>query len=128
MNNLETFLRKTIEAFSEGDEKFLLENVTNDICWKIVGERTLSGRSQFSDALEQMRGMPPMKIEVDNVILDNKAGIIEGIVTGRNRLGQEKQFGFCDVYRLADSDALKIKNITSYVIDISRHKRYRESC
>lgn len=129
MSKTEEFLRKINMAFAEGDDQFLLNNVTEDFCWKIVGERTISGKSEFSESLEQMREMPPMKIEIRNVIIEDGSGIIEGIVVGRNRTGQKKYFGFCDVYGLEGSgEEQKIRKMSSYVIDVSRHKQYKESC
>ncbi len=129
MSKTEEFLRKINKAIAEVDDQFLLNNVTDDFCWKIVGERTISGKSEFSEALEQMREMPLMKIDIRNVIIEDGSGIVEGIVVGRNRIGQKKYFGFCDVYSLEGTgEELKISKMNSYVIDVSRHKRYKESC
>ena len=52
---------------------------------------------------------------------------VEGVVIGKNRNGQKKYFAFVDVYQLDGGDDLKISNMTSYVIDVSKHKRYKES-
>lgn len=125
METKEDFLRQVNKAFVDGDEKFLLGHVTEDFCWTIVGEKTIGGKAEFSEALEHMRDMPPMKIAVNKVILQDNSAVIEGVVVGRNRIGQKKHFGFCDVYELADSGELRIKKMTSYVINVSRHKKYR---
>ena len=127
MDNKEDFLRQVNKAFTDGDEKFLLEHVTEDFCWDIVGERTIGGKAEFSEALEEMRDMPPMKISVNKVFSQQNSAVVEGIVVGRNRIGQKKHFGFCDIYELSDSGELKIRKMTSYVINVSRHKKYRES-
>lgn len=128
MMKREDFLRKVNQAFVDGDDQFLLDHVSDDFCWVIVGERTLSGKSEFADALHQMRETPPIEIDIENIILDDKAAIVEGIVVGRNRMGQKKQFGFCDVFWFSDMDDLKIRQMSSYVIDVSKHKQYKEKC
>jgi hypothetical protein len=124
MNTKEDFLREVNKAFMDGDENFLLNHVTDDFCWNIIGERTLGGKVEFSEALEHMRDMPRMKITVNRVILDEKLGVVEGTVVGRNRIGQKKRFGFCDIYQFDDREMLKINNLTSYVINVSRYKKY----
>jgi ketosteroid isomerase-like protein len=124
MESKDDFLRQVNQAFADGDEKYLLAHVTEDFCWNIIGERTLGGKAEFSEALEQMRDMPPMKIKVEKVILQENNGVVEGTVVGRNRIGQKKRFGFCDVYEFSDSEDLKIRKMTSYVINVSRYKKY----
>lgn len=128
MNPTEKFLRDVNKAFSEGDSQFLLNHITDDFCWVIVGEKTVGGRTEFSEALEEMQGMPPMNIDIQNVILADESAIVEGIVVGRNRNDQKKYFGFCDIYRLSEEKDPRISKITSYVIDVSKHKQYKESC
>ncbi len=128
MNPTEKFLRDVNKAFSEVDSQFLLNHITDDFCWIIVGEKTVGGRIEFSEALEEMQGMPPMKIDIQNVILTNESAVVEGIVVGRNRNDQKKYFGFCDIYKLSAEKDPKISKMTSYVIDVSKHKQYKESC
>ncbi len=128
MNPTEKFLRDVNKAFSEANSEFLLKHITDDFCWIIVGEKTVGGKIEFSEALEEMQGMPPMNIDIQNVVLADGSAVVEGVVVGRNRNDQKKYFGFCDIYRLSGDEDLKIKQMTSYVIDVSKHKQYRESC
>jgi ketosteroid isomerase-like protein len=128
MDPKEEFLRKVNKAFAEGDSDFLLNHVSDDFCWVIVGEKTVGGKTEFSEALERMKDLPPMNIHIQHVISHNNCAIIEGTVIGKNRIGQKKYFGFCDVFYLEGSDNYKIKKMTSYVVDVSKHKQYRENC
>lgn len=126
MNEKEKFLRDVNNAYSEGDEDFFMKHITDDICWEIVGEKDISGKAEFKEVLDQMKEMPAVDIEVDNVFFNDSHGIVEGVVVSRNRLGQKKHFGFCDIYKFAEGNELRISAITSYVIDISRHIQYKE--
>lgn len=128
MNRSEEFLRKINQAFVDGDKKFLMESVTSDFCWNIVGEKLIGGKNEYSDALDNMQKMPPMTIKVGKVVISENTGVVVGLVTGRNRLGQKKQFSFCDIYELEENPDLKIRQMTSYVIDVSKHKQYKETC
>lgn len=127
MKNVEQFIVDVNQAFSEGNSEYLLNHITTDFCWIIVGERTVGGKTEFSEALKEMQDMPPMKISVDNIISTEKSAVVEGTVIGRNKNGQKKHFGFCDIYWLSGDKEIKIKRITSYVIDVSKHKQYKES-
>lgn len=128
MKEKEEFLREVNRAYAEGDEKWFMDHITDDICWVIVGEKDIGGKSEFKEVLEQMKEMPALNIEVENIYVANTHGIVEGVVISRNRLGQKKHYGFCDIYKFAEGKDLRISTITSYVIDISRHLQYRESC
>lgn len=126
MAEKEEFLKEVNRAYAEGDMDFLLNHITDDLCWIIVGEKDIAGKSEFSEVIQQMQEMPSMEIEVDNIIINDRYGIVEGVVISRNRLGQKKHFGFCDIYGFQEGPQLMINSIKSYVIDISRHLRYKE--
>lgn len=124
----EDFLREINRAYAEGNEEFFMDHITDDICWTIVGEKDIGGKAEFKEVLDQMKEMPALEIEVENLHVTNSHGIVEGVVISRNRLGQKKHFGFCDVYQFEEGEKLRISSINSYVIDISRHLQYRERC
>lgn len=127
MDTIEKFLREVNEAISDLNTDYLLENITNDFSWTIIGKKKVSGKTEFTEALEQMKGFPHMKIRIDNVMTDGNKATVEGIVVGKNRNGQKKYFAFADIYELELENNPQIKNITSYVIDVSKHKQYKES-
>lgn len=127
MDLTEKFLREVNKAFQDGDKEFLLNSITDDFCWNIVGEKLVGGRSEFSEAIEQMNTTPTMKIQVKNVIVNKQDAIVEGIVIAHNRKNQKKYFSFCDVFTLANTKEPKIRKMRSYVIDVSKHKQYREN-
>ena len=128
MTEKEKFLREVNNAYENVDEQFFMERITYDINWEIVGEKDISGKAEFKEVLDRMKEMPPVEIEVQNVFFDHLHGIVRGVVVSRNRLGQKKHFGFCDIYKFAEGEKLRISGITSYVIDISRHIQYKENC
>lgn len=128
MEEKEKFLKEVNKAYAEGNAQFLMDHITDDICWEIVGEKYIQGKTEFQEVLDQMKEMPPMDIDVDNIIVSEHYGIAEGVVKSRNRLGQKKHFGFCDIYKFIEGPEIKISNIKSYVIDISRHIQYKEQC
>lgn len=128
MAGREEFLRKVNRAYAEGNIDFLLDHISEDLCWVIVGEKDIAGKSEFKEVIQQMQEMPSMEIKVENIITNDHYGIVEGVVVSRNRLGQKKHFGFCDIYKIHEGTHFMISEIKSYVIDISRHLQYKEHC
>lgn len=126
MKEKEKFLRDVNKAYARGNSDFFMKHITDDICWEIVGEKIIGGKNEFQEVLNHMQEMPSMEIMVDNIIINDQFGIAEGVVISRNRLGQKKHFGFCDIYKFAEGEEIKISNIKSYVIDISRHIQFKE--
>ena len=55
MNATEKFLREVNQAFSEGNTDFLLNKISDDFCWTVVGEKTISGKTEFTEAMEKMK-------------------------------------------------------------------------
>ena len=127
MNTIEQFIREVNEAISDVNTDYLLDKITDDFCWTIIGEKTVSGKTEFSEAMDQMRGLPKMKISIEKVMTDQQCATVEGVVVGKNRNGQKKYFAFADIYELEGANDPKIKKLTSYVIDVSKHKQYKES-
>ena len=68
MGDRNKFLRQLNEAFAECNTKFLTDSVTDDIQWKIVGEKTISGKVDFENSLEKMRLGGPLNITVQDII------------------------------------------------------------
>lgn len=126
MDQREKFIREINKAFSIGNAEFLLQKISPDFQWVIVGEKTVGGKTEFSQALDQMREMPPMSIDIHKITNAGDVSVVEGIVAAKNKNGQKKYFGFCDIYTFTQDSDLKIKSMTSYVIDVSKHKQYKE--
>ena len=118
MNNpKEEFLRKFNEAFLENDIPFILESVTNDVHWEMVGDRTLKGRSElkeFFDTMDESAGLEALDIQ--HIITHGKLGSANGTMKMKDKSGKLIQYGFCDVYEFSGFKNPKIKTLTSYMV------------
>lgn len=126
MDQKEKFIREINKAFSSGNVDFIAGKISPDFLWVIVGEKTVGGKTELTEALEQIRELPPMNIDIHKILNSGNTSVVEGTVEAKNRNGQKKYFGFCDIYNFTESPDLKIKSMTSYVIDVSKHKQYKE--
>lgn len=109
------FLQKINEAFAKSDTAFIVDNVTNDITWNVMGDQSISGKEDFEKALQQMEQDEPMELTIKNIITHGKSAAVDGVMTIP---GGDKQYAFCDVYTFSGFKEPKIKEMTSYVVEV----------
>lgn len=119
MTTKEEFLRRFNEAFARSDIKYILDNVTDDVVWTVVGEEAVSGKAAFAEALEAMKSPEPFKLTIKNVITHGKEAAVNGTMEARDPDGKNKVYAFCDIYQFNGFKEAKIKEMTSYALEIS---------
>ncbi|WP_025025398.1 nuclear transport factor 2 family protein [Caldalkalibacillus mannanilyticus] len=118
MSSNKTFFQQFNEAFAKGDINFIIEHVTEDIQWTMVGEPPIKGKVEFSKALETMANGETHELTISNIITDEHTVAVDGIFTMVSQSGDAKRYAFCDVYLLDTLENEKIKQMTSYVITL----------
>jgi hypothetical protein len=108
------FLEKLNQAFASGDTSFLLDHVTDDIEWRIVGTDMISGKDAYELALKQMASPDPLELEINSIISDESNASVSGVMYIREGHYVE----FCDVMKFKSADSNLITRITSYAIEI----------
>jgi hypothetical protein len=101
-------------AFAKVDSKFILDKVTDNVCWNIIGGRTIQGKDDFAKALEHRKDASAVELTVLHIATHGKAGA----VNGTTKLKNGKTYGFCDMYEFGDAKGSSVKEITSYLIEI----------
>ena len=103
-------------AFARDDVAFILDNLDEEICWNMVGDRRIEGIEKVKEVLHQMTNGPRVKeLHLHNIITHGKTGAANGILIFESG----KQISFCDVYRFSSAGKnAKISEMTSYVIAI----------
>jgi len=108
------FIKDLTVAFAKGNSKFLLNSVTDDIRWNIIGDQQIRGKENFSKALKQMGQNKTEELTVQHIATHGKAGAVNGVM----RLKSGRTYAFCDMYEFKDTKGTGVKEITSYVIEI----------
>jgi hypothetical protein len=108
------YLRQLNEAFARNDVASILESVTDDIRWNVVGDKIVEGKDAFHKILEQMAADEPMILTVSKIITHGR----EASVNGTMRTPDGKTYAFCDLYSFNGQKNLKIREMTSYVIEL----------
>lgn len=108
------FLKDFNVAYGKGNPDFLTENVTDDIVWKIIGDKTIEGKEKYAAALEEMKEMEVTEMTIEKVVTHGKEGAVNGTLT----MGDGETYAFADFYEFKNTRAKELRSITSYVIEI----------
>ena len=108
------FLKEFNIAFAKGNVEFIIESVTDEIVWNIIGDRKIEGKEKFAEELEKMNSEKATELIIDQILSHGKEGATNGIMKMQNG----KKYAFSDFYKFKGAKGAKIKSITSYVIGI----------
>jgi len=109
-----TFLQDLTIAFARSDNAYILDRITHDIRWEIVGATHVSGKTDFAAMITQMDASDVAEITVLHVVSHGKAGA----VNGTRKFKSGKVEAFCNVYEFSNAKAERVKEIKSYLIPI----------
>jgi ketosteroid isomerase-like protein len=110
----QVFLEKFNRAFADSDTDFLLSCVTDDIRWKVAGEQWVEGREQFASQLREMEQSEPLELTIEHIITHGKLAAVNGVMKSLDG----KTYGFCDIYTFSQSKDPKVREMTSYVVEL----------
>lgn len=116
MTEKAAFLKKFNEAFANNDVAYLVDQVSEDIVWTMVGEDRVKGKKAFAEALEGIKSELPLTLAIQTIIIQGNDAMANGTMTSKDDLGHEQVYAFCDVYKFSGSQNGKIKEMTSYAI------------
>lgn len=108
------FLKDFNIAFAKGDVEIIVDSVTDEIIWDIIGDRKIEGKENFTQELEKMKSENVSELRIDQILSHGKEGAANGIIKMQNG----KKYAFSDFYKFQGAKGATIKSITSYVIEI----------
>ncbi|MDY7396387.1 nuclear transport factor 2 family protein [Aureibaculum sp. 2210JD6-5] len=108
------FLKDFNTAFGTGNTKFLIDNVTDDIVWNMIGDKTIKGKENYAKTINGMKDKDVSEFIIDNVLTHGTLGAANGVVKMKNG----KNYAFSDIYEFKSASSKILKTITSYVIEI----------
>ena len=107
------FLKDFNIAFAKGNVEFIVDNVTDDIIWNIIGDKKIDGKKTFVEELKKMKSEKATELIIDQILSHGKEGAANGIMKMQNG----KKYAFSDFYKFKGAKGAKIKSITSNRID-----------
>lgn len=111
-----TFLKEFNIAFAKENTGFLVDSITDEVVWNIVGDKKITGKENFANELENKKKEKVVELELNQVLSHGKEGAANGIIKMQNG----KKYAFSDFYQFKGAKGTKIKSITSYIIEIGK--------
>lgn len=110
------FLKEVNVAIAKNDLSFIMDNITDDFNWNIIGRKLIQGKESFVETLKQMQNNKVIELHISNIITHG----YDGSVNGTFILENKKSYAFCNVYKfISPRNNSKIKECTSYIIESS---------
>lgn len=112
------FLQEFNEAFIRGNKEIVLNSVTDDIKWNMVGEDEIRGKDEFEKAFQEMPREGKIELTIKTIITHGITAAVEGTIHTTNELEEKKVYAFCETYQFNKFKDGRIKEITTYIIEV----------
>lgn len=110
-------VKKINTAFQENRPEAFLDFCTDEIEWRMVGDREFSGKVAIREFMSQMEGMEPPTFAVDEIIADGDSAACYGDMKMKMETDDKPtDYSYVDVYRFSDG---KVARLQSFVV---KHK------
>ena len=106
-------VKEVNDAFARNDMEGFLKYCADDVVWHMAGDRTVSGRDNIREWMQQMEGHGPPKFTVDEIIAEGDSAACRGEMTMAGPDGTENNYSYCDVYNFSGG---KITKLSAYVV------------
>ena len=110
-----SFLQDLTIALARADSRHVLDRVSEDVRWKIVGHRLIQGKNDLGAILLQQKTQGVRELIIHHVATHGKAGAVNGTIKLEKGKGRE----FCHVFEFTNAKGNQVGEIISYVIDIN---------
>lgn len=108
------FLKTFQVAFAEMDNAKILEMVSDDVEWEIVGHNTIIGKEAFQKAIEGLPAGQVKEVILEKVLSHGKLGAASGKII----LMDGSIFAFGDLYEFKNTKGSLLRTIQSFNIEI----------
>lgn len=113
------FFRQFNGAFFQGDRQFIEANITEDIVWTMVGSEPIIGKQAFLDvAFGVGDGYSNMDYTAELSLTNGKEAALKGKMIRKGPGNASKTYAYCDFYVLDDEADSKVKELTTFVIEL----------
>lgn len=106
-------------AFFHGDRQFIEEHISEDVVWTIVGSEPIIGKPAFLDAAFGVEdGYKDVDFVIDLSVAANGEAAIKGTMKKKGTADEPKVYAYCDFYVMDSENQEKVKELTTFVIEI----------
>ena len=107
------FLKQFHIALANSDSNFVIENITDDIHWEIVGNHAITNKEEFGKRILDSPFWNVKELVIDAIITHGNEASVNGTVVTSDDL----KFAFCNVYKFKGFKGTLLKSIQTYLIE-----------
>ena len=107
-------LRDLNIAYVRADVEAILEKVSEDVSWQIVGQFEMRGKDEVRAALQHMKDKSVSELVIENIVTQGRDAAIHGLIISDDG----KRFAFCDICQFASASGEKVRSMKSYAVEI----------
>jgi hypothetical protein len=101
-------------AIAKSDIEFILNVVTDDVHWNIVGHKSSHGAREFIEALRKVSQTSEVtELAIHHVVSHGKAGSVNGARKHKDGM----IYDFCTIYEFSNAKGTSVSGITHYAIE-----------
>ena len=71
-------------AFAKCDTEAIIEQVTDTIVWRMVGDKQIEGKEEFAKELARMGGEQALELHIEHIITHGNTASANGVLTFAN--------------------------------------------
>lgn len=110
------FIKDFNVAYASGKVDFILDNVSDNIEWTIVGDIKLMGKENVELKLNEMANFKASELIIETILTHGKEAAATGVLNMENG----KSYAFSDFYTFSSAKGNKVKSMVSFTIEIKR--------
>lgn len=108
------FIKDFNIAFADGNMDYILDNISDNIEWTIVGDKKIIGRESVENTLKEMANYKVSELIIDKILTHGK----DAAATGIMRMENGKSYAFSDFYEFSSAKGEMIKSMVSFAIEV----------
>ena len=109
------FVDALVLGLIKGDINFVLDNVADDVIWKVVGKAAIRGKNKLVEVLQQpWQDSEVIEIIIESVMVDDFSGAVNGIRRHQNK----RIYNFHTILGFNDADGTEVQEIIHYKVNI----------
>lgn len=106
------FLKELNIAFAKGDLDLIKDAIPDHINWDIVGQKSVTGKDGYLNALKGYKLWKVKELIVDTIITHGSDASVSGQIIASDK----SIYKFCDIYRFKGAGGTSINSITTFLI------------
>jgi uncharacterized protein len=106
-------INSLIKSFEGNDIEAILNHMTDDIEWQMIGDKTISGKDEMRKFFADNEDMKMISSTKKHTLIDGDHVAVDGEVQC-SKNGEVTDMYYCDIYQLENE---QVKKMISYIIN-----------